>query len=120
MKRSISTTIIALCLYLSLVPALGQTQLELNEESAKALKKADDALNAAYKELLAKLDDEGKTKLQAAEKAWIKFRDAECESAADDYRGGSIKPLIYNNCTKALTETRTADLKARLKELTGH
>lgn len=117
MRLAVLLTIVSLCWIGGLVPAWGQTQAELNEESAKAWNKADDALNATYKQLLGKLDDEGKKKLQAAQRAWIKFRDAECESQADEYRGGSILPLIYHTCAKDLTEARTTQLKDRLKSI---
>lgn len=100
--------------------ARGQTQLEMNEESYKAFRKADVALNVAYKRLLGELDAEGKKNLQEAQRAWIKFRDAECESAADDYRGGSIRPLIYNTCAEALTVERTKHFTVRLADIAGH
>ncbi len=32
-------------------------------------------------------DEEAKKKLVEAERLWAKFRDAECESVADDFRG---------------------------------
>src|SRR4051812_11118953 len=91
--------------------APAQTQYELNDAADKAYHAADDALNASYKNLLAELDDQGKKKLQVAQRAWIAFRDAECESQSDRFRNGSIQPLIYADCAKLLTEARTAELK---------
>ena len=113
MKLHVSAACTLLLLALA-APAFGQTQYEMNLESKKAFEKADAALNDAYGKLLATLDDEGKKKLRDAERLWVKFRDAECDSKADDYRGGSIMPLIYFTCAKRLTDERTAQLKDRL------
>ena len=101
------------------VPAQPETQMELNMAADQAFKKADAALNIVYKQLLNQLDAEGKTKLQAAQRLWLKYRDAECESESDDYRGGSILPMIYSECAERVTKARTAELKDRLTELTS-
>ena len=114
MTRYISVAILLAGFSIFSSSGFAQTQSELNETSAAAYKKADEVLNSTYKALAAKLDDEGKKKLQVAERAWVAFRDAECDSQTDDYRGGSIRPLIYSDCATHLTEARTADLKARL------
>jgi uncharacterized protein YecT (DUF1311 family) len=101
--------------------AHGQTQAELNEEAAKAAKKSDDSLNTVYKELLNIAGDEkAKEMLRVSQRAWIKFRDAECDFAADNYRDGSIKPLIYWTCYKQLTDARIAELKAHIKDRKDH
>src|SRR5215813_2126421 len=60
-----------------------QTQLEMNECQGKEYRKADAELNAVYKQLMSKLDDEGeKAALKNAQLAWIKFRDANCDFEA--------------------------------------
>jgi uncharacterized protein YecT (DUF1311 family) len=33
-----------------------------------------------------------------AEKAWIAFRTADCQSTADVYEGGSFEPVAYGQC----------------------
>src|SRR5712692_1632579 len=54
------------------------------------LEKADQQLNDAYKKLLARLDDEGKTKLRASQRAWVGFRDADVALVVHHYgEGGS-------------------------------
>lgn len=92
----------------------GETQIELNMKAHKAFLKADAQLNGVYQQVRRSLDAEGKLKLRDAQRAWIKFRDADCEWAADEYRGGSIMPLIYSNRAEQMTKTRIATLKARL------
>lgn len=94
----------------------GQTQADMNEQAARDAQKADDALNATYKELLAQLDAKGQEKLKTAQRAWLKFRDAEADLTADQYRGGSILPMIYSQSLQRLTEARTAQLKAHIND----
>ena len=97
--------------------SFAQTQMELNQQADEAYKKSDALLNGAYEKLQAALDDEGKKKLATAQKAWIAFRDAEAESQADEYRGGSIQPMIRLDCERHLTEQRTTELEARLARI---
>jgi uncharacterized protein YecT (DUF1311 family) len=44
--------------------------------------------------------------LIAAERAWVAFRDAECEFDAADSIGGTIYPMIYSGCLERLTKAR--------------
>jgi uncharacterized protein YecT (DUF1311 family) len=57
------------------------------------------------------LDGHSLDLLKASERAWIKFRDAEClyETVGDE--GGSIYPTDYSNCLTTLTDLRTKQLK---------
>lgn len=91
-----------------------QSQSEMNAQAARDAARADRELNKVYKEVLAPLDDEGAKLLKASQRAWIAFRDAEAESAADEARGGSMAPLLYSGTVARLTEQRTQMLKQRL------
>ena len=71
----------------------------------------------ADERLLAKLDDIGKQKLRAAQRAWVAFRDAQAEFEADDMRDGSAAPLLHSGSRARNTRDRTAALKEHLKEL---
>lgn len=93
---------------------LAQSQSEMNAQAARDAARADRELNKVYKEVLATLDDEGAKLLKASQRAWIAFRDAEAESAADEARGGSMAPLLYSGTVARLTEQRTQMLKQRL------
>jgi uncharacterized protein YecT (DUF1311 family) len=95
-----------------------QTQRGMNQTAREEFEKADAKLNDLYKNVLGlQSDDDAKKKLKKAEKLWIQYRDAECESEADEYRGGSIAPMIYNQCATQLTEARTKELQGRLDDL---
>ena len=91
-------------------------QAAINDCAGEAFDKADDALNALYKEIRTRLAaDAEKTKLfVAAERAWVPFRDAACNFAASGVSGGTIYPTIYAECLERLTKARIADFKAYL------
>ncbi len=48
--------------------------------------------------------------LRQAQRAWIPFRDAACESASAAYYGGTIQPLVHMSCLEQMTRDRTAAL----------
>jgi uncharacterized protein YecT (DUF1311 family) len=71
---------------------------------------ADAKLNAAYKDLVARNDEKANKLLQAAQRAWIAFRDAECAYATADSVGGSIHPMEVSQCLTEVTNERTKQL----------
>ncbi|MCE0464269.1 lysozyme inhibitor LprI family protein [Pseudomonas uvaldensis] len=93
------------------------TQGEMNQCAAQAKKAADDELNSLYKQITARLKDnpEAKQLLVKAQRAWIGFRDAECNFSASGVEGGSVYPLIYGSCITALTKARVETFKTYLK-----
>ena len=93
-----------------------QTQADMNICWGNEYKKADAALNKTYQELAAMLDDEEKVQLKTAETAWLKYRDANCEFVADQYKGGSIRPMIAAICLADVTNNRTTELKNQIKD----
>jgi uncharacterized protein YecT (DUF1311 family) len=92
------------------------TQAEMNLCAGKEYKTADDALNRVYQQLVAKLEPAEKAQLKDVETAWIKYRDSNCELVADQYKGGSIRPMIFGLCMADVTRNRTAELKAQIKD----
>jgi len=93
-----------------------QTQADMNICWGNEYKKADAALNKTYQQLAAKLDDDEKSQLKNAENAWLKYRDANCEFVADQYKGGSIRPMIAAMCLADVTSNRTTELKNQIKD----
>src|SRR5687767_7403940 len=93
-----------------------QSQTEMNICWGKEYKAADAQLDAAYREFVSKLNPEETTQLKTAQLAWLKYRDANCEFVADQYKGGSIRPMIAAMCLADVTSTRTSELKAQIKE----
>lgn len=123
MKTTFSTlAVLSLLLVFAVSPASAQTQkdpcanaqtqMELNECQAREYKKADAALNTVYKQLMAKVDDEGeRSALKAAQLAWIKYRDANCEFESYLNKGGTMYSMVYDGCLTALTQERTRHLR---------
>ena len=96
---------------LPVVAAKAQSQMEMNRQAEIEFEKADAELNAVYKKTLSGLDSIGKKKLQASEKAWLVYRDAEAAMQADEERGGSMAPMIYAEAETELTRQRIKALK---------
>lgn len=72
---------------------------------------AEEAMNAAYRALSAKLDGAGQEKLSAAQDAWLKFRAAEANYQANLVRDGTLAPLIRVSVQADMTESRRKDLE---------
>ena len=127
MKTIKSPIILILALLLSSISIAGQkpkddpcanaqTQLEMNMCWGNQYKAADAQLNSVYRDFTSKLSPEESAQLKAAQLAWIKFRDANCEFVADAYKGGTIRPMIAAMCLADVTTARTTELKAQMKE----
>jgi uncharacterized protein YecT (DUF1311 family) len=91
-----------------------RTQMEINDCEGQKFKKADAALNAAYAKLSAKVSAEGKAKLIEAQRAWIKYRDAQCAFVTLGTVNGSIHPLEVALCETELTKEQTTRLNRQL------
>ena len=57
--------------------------------------------------------------LLASQRAWLKFRDAECVVEGYSARGGSMEPMIVNGCYEEVTRARTKQLQELLKSYSG-
>jgi uncharacterized protein YecT (DUF1311 family) len=93
------------------------TQTDMNICAGKAYAKSDAELNTLYKQIQARLKDDADTKklLVSAQKAWIGYRDAECNFSSSTVTGGSVYPFISSTCLDGMTKTRIEDLKGYLK-----
>ena len=97
------------------------TQVKVNDCAKREYENADAEMNRVYQLLLTSLaegtgGDEDQQKLKDAQLLWLKYRDANCESEASIYEGGTIHPAIYNFCLASVTQERTKRLKAFLAE----
>ncbi len=66
----------------------------------------DKRLNTAYKKLMHALPKEEQTRLKKAQRAWIKFRDTECDLEGYEMRGGSFEYVLIGGCLARLTKER--------------
>lgn len=82
------------------------------------LLEADEELNRVYVEVMNRLQDTGrleqKSVLRQAERAWIDFRDRECEFRSSGTKGGTGYDLAMALCLRDLMRHRTAELRAYL------
>lgn len=82
---------------------------------AAELSRRDAQLNDAYRRLMAALPGVRQAKLRSAERAWVAFRDAECDFRASAETGGSDAPLVDAACRLELTAERLDALLKALK-----
>ena len=87
-------------------------QLELTQCADRELAKSDALLNQTYRKLVADLDDEHRPLLQKAQRAWVGFRDADCDLDASVALGGSMHGMLVADCRAAMTGERVKALKA--------
>lgn len=97
------------------------TQMDMNSCADEDYQQADAQLNAQYKrtraamqQLDANLDEDtrgAEKALIAGQRAWIAYRDGECEAEGFQVRGGSMEPMMVSSCSATLTRLRTKELK---------
>ena len=89
-------------------------QTSLNLCAGRAYSEADQRLNELYRDLKARLkgDPNRLGHLTSAQRAWIGFRDLECEFRASAVQGGSAQPMVKADCLRDLTERRIEALRA--------
>ncbi len=92
-----------------------QTQTELNICSGVDYQRADKQLNQVYNQVRDKLSANRRQQLIVAQRAWISFRDANCKFERSEVEGGTMAPLIYNNCLQDMTKKRTLELNSYLQ-----
>jgi uncharacterized protein YecT (DUF1311 family) len=92
-------------------PCPGADTMSINSCAESEFKAADADLNRYYRAAITRLrgEEEGKAAegLVAAQRAWIKYRDAECGAVYDDWSGGSIRNVMALGCQTRLTRLRT-------------
>ena len=105
------------------------TDASLYDCAAKAYQHADADLNEVWKKVLASINptnpdapaglsadqiEEWKTDLIAAQKAWVAFKDTDCNQVRSfEYWGGSARNLAVLSCQYEYTIARTEDLQQR-------
>jgi uncharacterized protein YecT (DUF1311 family) len=94
-----------------------QTQLESNSCADEEYAEADAELNRVYKAILEKYKGDSKfiAKLREAQRAWLKYRDAELEAkfphADEPHYYGSIFPMCDAQYRAQLTRERIVKLR---------
>ena len=92
-----------------------QNQQEINQCVGADYREADEKLNRTYKELVGSIEDNWATALRDAQRAWVTFRDAECEFQSMGWEGGSGRSAVQAGCLTRVTNERTKVLKELLE-----
>src|SRR6218665_1348085 len=93
-------------------------QPALNACMTAALTRADEAMNRQWRDTLAAREPAGRAGVErrrAAQRAWLAYRDAHCDSVHPAEIGASIETTLNIACRAELTEARTrapADIAA--------
>jgi uncharacterized protein YecT (DUF1311 family) len=90
------------------------TEAAMTQCAANSLKASDAKLNQTYRALLAKVSKDGKTRLQKAQRAWISWRDAQCDFNTSGSRDGTIHEMVQTSCVDDLTQAQTKLLDSQL------
>ena len=92
--------------------------VDLVECSLKKLAEADAELNKVYRQLTSRLGDKKwEMKLRAAQRAWIKYRDANCDYESEFSGGGSAATFEYNFCLADMTVARAKELQGMFDKI---
>ncbi|MBV7536705.1 DUF1311 domain-containing protein [Duganella sp. sic0402] len=84
---------------------------ELNECAAIEQKKVEDQLNQIYQRSIKAIDEpDTKKALIAAQRAWIKFREADCKAVYERYKQGTARTMMFIGCMRGHAENRIKDL----------
>jgi uncharacterized protein YecT (DUF1311 family) len=127
--KSKSAVLLVMFLFLSLTasdtwakkttkcPDTVQTQSDLNNSVGKDSAKAERELNTTYQGILKKYADDPEFigRLRTAQRAWVKFRDAQLQMKfPPSAQAGSVAPMCYASYKAELTQARTRELKVWL------
>ena len=98
-------------------------QQEMNRCADEDFRRADAELNQVYQRAIgaareadAELEpDDPRPKyeptLRAAQRAWVAFRDAQCDwEGMQEARGGSMEPMVVSGCMEQMTRARSQQL----------
>lgn len=97
-----------------------QAQQEMNYCAALDFEEADRALNVAWGIVYAEIKERDQNNppeyqgwgdaLLSAQRAWLGYRDGQCEAEGFQARGGTLEPLLVSTCKTHMTKERTQEL----------
>jgi uncharacterized protein YecT (DUF1311 family) len=87
----------------------------LCRSTAKELKKADAEVNRVYHSTVKRLQADDAALLRKAQRAWLAYRDAQCEVERALWGGGTGGPAAWMSCKVELTRQRTAEIENTYK-----
>jgi uncharacterized protein YecT (DUF1311 family) len=84
------------------------TQTEMNICAFESFEEAEKKMAEVYERAREHfLEKDMQDRFVQSHEVWRQYRDSHCEFSADQYKGGSIRPLILAACMETLTQERT-------------
>jgi uncharacterized protein YecT (DUF1311 family) len=96
------------------------TNFDFGQCGGAYVKRADDALNATWKETYRLASDQTAKDLLAEEQAWIAYKEKSCLLYANGERGREGEVIAFPACRGQVIEQRTKDLVGIGKDLAPH
>lgn len=91
------------------------TTYAMRECISKKFDYHDKILNQTYQKLVRSLDKSQAELLVIAERAWIDYREKDCQFAGSYHQGGTLQPVTIGECQVAHTKKRIELLKGYLR-----
>lgn len=85
-------------------------QNALNSCSSSVLNSANQKINTVYANYMKELNSTEKLQLKEAQRAWIQYKEKDCQFQSSPVLKGSLYPFVHNACLVEKTETRTKEL----------
>ncbi|WP_289352960.1 lysozyme inhibitor LprI family protein [Acinetobacter baumannii] len=86
-------------------------QTALNSCSSNALNSANQKINTVYANYMKELSPTEKLQLKEAQRAWIQYKEKDCQFQSSPVLKGSLYPFVHNACLVEKTETRIKELQ---------
>lgn len=110
--------------------ANAMSQADMNQCSYQDFEKADKELNAVYKQAMKAAADNDKqaaemneayvgavAELKKAQRAWVDYRDGNCDGMSREALGGSMQSMLISGCQARMTEARTKELRELIEAI---
>jgi len=101
-------------------PAAPKSTLDFEGCAEHRIVKSDEVINAVAADIFRQLSTRtSRARFVRAERAWLTYRRAACESRADLFEGGSAARVVFAECVAANNRSHVRDLRAfdqRLRE----
>ncbi len=100
------------------------TQMKMNFCASEQFEAEDANLNTVWAELKSAMEN-GEAgydfelsfkPLLAGQKAWIIYRDKQCEAEGTAFEGGTAQPQIVADCLARMTQARSSELSRMMEE----
>ncbi|WP_202743949.1 lysozyme inhibitor LprI family protein [Acinetobacter calcoaceticus] len=86
-------------------------QSALNNCSSNVLNSANQKINTVYANYMKELSPTEKLQLKDAQRAWIQYKEKDCQFQSSPVLKGSLYPFVHNACLVKKTETRIKELQ---------